>query len=194
MSQRKEAIALLEEAKHQGCSGHCVDRINQTLAILKAEQLPTKWTVFIEHLELSQKLYCLEYDDRRIANITKDQFESFEALLGKEQPQAGDFTTLTRKRCSGKTYDIPQSEVDWLFEQLSEACDIIDRLEASRERKDEYWIEREKQLEASRKELLTLCEEFMVISDDGSAKFDDPVPGSIYLRAEAAIEKHKQGD
>ncbi len=48
--------------------------------------------------------------------------------------------------------------------------------------------------EASRIELLNLCKEFMEKADNGSADFDDPEPGSIYLRAEAAIAKaEKEG-
>ena len=46
-----------------------------------------------------------------------------------------------------------------------------------------------KALEADNKELLGLCEEFMEIADDGSARFDDPEPGSIFLRAQATIAK-----
>lgn len=42
---------------------------------------------------------------------------------------------------------------------------------------------------AAAPDLLELCEEFMERADDGSADFDDPVPGSIFLRAKAAIAK-----
>ncbi len=45
------------------------------------------------------------------------------------------------------------------------------------------------QLIASAPTLLNLCKEFMEMADNGSAAFDDPEPGSIYLRAEAAIAK-----
>jgi len=41
----------------------------------------------------------------------------------------------------------------------------------------------------SQPDLLAICEEFMDISAVGSAAFDDPLPGSIFLRAEAAIAK-----
>ena len=34
-----------------------------------------------------------------------------------------------------------------------------------------------------------LCKEFMKMADNGSAAFEDPEAGSIYLRAEAAIAK-----
>ncbi len=44
-------------------------------------------------------------------------------------------------------------------------------------------------LKQQRDDLLALCKEFMEKADDGSADFDDPEPGSIYLRAEAAIAK-----
>ena len=44
-------------------------------------------------------------------------------------------------------------------------------------------------LKQQRDDLLVLCKEFMEIADDGSARFDDPEPGSIYLRAEATIAK-----
>ncbi len=43
--------------------------------------------------------------------------------------------------------------------------------------------------EASRKELLTACKGLMEKADNGSADFDDPEPGSIYLKAIAAIAK-----
>ena len=46
-------------------------------------------------------------------------------------------------------------------------------------------------LKQQRDDLLGICKELMEKADDGSAAFDDPVPGSIYLRAEAAIAKAK---
>ena len=45
----------------------------------------------------------------------------------------------------------------------------------------------------SQPDLLKLCEEFMEKADNGAADFDDPEPGSIYLRAEATIAKAKKG-
>lgn len=44
----------------------------------------------------------------------------------------------------------------------------------------------------SQPDLLEACEGLMEKADDGSADFDDPVPGSIYLKASAAIVKAKQ--
>lgn len=38
-----------------------------------------------------------------------------------------------------------------------------------------------------RDDLLALCKEFMEKADNGAADFDDPEPGSIFLRAKAAI-------
>jgi len=46
-------------------------------------------------------------------------------------------------------------------------------------------------LKQQRDDLLGICKEFMEKADNGSADFDDPEPGSIYLRAEAAIAKCK---
>ena len=47
-------------------------------------------------------------------------------------------------------------------------------------------------VESIKTDLLGLCEEFMEKADNGSADFDDPEPGSIYLRAEAIIAKAKK--
>lgn len=48
------------------------------------------------------------------------------------------------------------------------------------------WCEKHN-IEQQRDDLLNLCKEFMEIADDGSAAFDDPAPGSIFLRAKAVI-------
>ena len=92
--------------------------------------------------------------------------------LYKQQPTAtaGDFT----KRIRTQPYD-PKWKHTLIIqtEDRDELCDRLDRAEAIN------------------KDLLGLCEEFMVIADDGSARFDDPQPGSIYLRAEAVIAKAK---
>lgn len=93
----------------------------------------TKWTVHIEHLELSQKQYRLEYDDRLIAILTKEQFESFEKLLSKEQPTAGDFTKEIRQWIKDCHYlDTAHSLPDFvlLANKLLELCDRLDRAEA----------------------------------------------------------------
>ena len=73
---------------------------------------------------------------------------------------------------------------------------------ANRQREQENLAKRKK-LEASapdllaankvltqqRDDLLAVCKRFMEIADNGSAAFDDPEPGSIYLKAESAIAK-----
>jgi len=41
----------------------------------------TKWEVFIEYLPFSQKVYCLEFDDTSIAEITERQYEEMKKLL-----------------------------------------------------------------------------------------------------------------
>ena len=43
----------------------------------------------------------------------------------------------------------------------------------------------------SHEELLKACEELYALADNGSASFDDPEPGSPYLKAKAAIDKAK---
>ncbi len=99
--------------------------------------------------------------------------------VAQEQPPASDFRVIVSNRLPvflPDTYEGMKSLCAKLTDTINEACAIIDRSAASR------------------KELLGLCEEFMVIADDGSAKFDDPEPGSIYLRAEEAIKANKQGD
>ena len=42
-------------------------------------------------------------------------------------------------------------------------------------------------------DLLTACQDLLELADNGSAAFDDPEPGSPYLKAEAAIEKAQPG-
>ncbi len=44
----------------------------------------------------------------------------------------------------------------------------------------------------SQPDLLEACEGLMEKADNGSANFDDPEPGSIYLIAKAAISKAKK--
>ena len=46
-------------------------------------------------------------------------------------------------------------------------------------------------LEQAAPDLLAACEELYALADNGSASFDDPEPGSPYLKAKAAIEKAK---
>lgn len=41
----------------------------------------TKFRVFIENLELGQRRYCLEFGDKRIANLEKQQYEVMKDLL-----------------------------------------------------------------------------------------------------------------
>lgn len=47
------------------------------------------------------------------------------------------------------------------------------------------------QLIAAAPDLLKACEGLMEKADNGSADFDDPMPGSIYLKAKAALAKAK---
>ncbi len=85
----------------------------------------------------------------------------------KDQPSS-EFTKELRLRW-GLRPKIIESKI-----AAKDVFDLCDRLDKS---------------EASRKKLLDMCKEFMEKADNGSADFDDPEPGSIYLRAEAAIAK-----
>lgn len=49
------------------------------------------------------------------------------AKLKAEQPPAGEFTKKVRETWPKKTFAMAQDEVDLQYEQLKEACDIIDR-------------------------------------------------------------------
>ena len=94
----------------------------------------------------------------------------------KQQPTAGEWTKACRGMVEGIDRVIHPKSIPYesARDRLIEACDRLDRAEAEN------------------KELLELCEEFMEIADDGSARFDDPEPGSIYLRAEAVITRAKK--
>lgn len=122
-----------------------------------------KWTTFIEYLELNQKLYCLEYDDHRIANLTKEQYESFNRLQA-EQPPASDFTKECRElRLKGAT------SKQWKYaEKMMQACDRLDASEDG-ERILEERIEKLSDTldasEASRKELAEALEKLLLYSD-----------------------------
>ena len=74
------------------------------------------------------------------------------------------------------------------------STNIIQELETkiSVEKEKLYVLDLKEKIESlkqQRDDLLVLCKEFMEIADDGSARFDDPEPGSIYLRAQATIAK-----
>lgn len=99
------------------------------------------------------------------------------ALL-KQQPPEGEMTKEIRLNVSNWEESLLQDTKDIrvveIIKWLKAVCDRLDRAEASKA------------------DLLKICEEFMEIADDGSAAFDDPVPGSIFLRAEVVIAKAKQ--
>lgn len=67
-------------------------------------------------------------------------------------------------------------------------CKILDRPSAEK-KANARLIASAPDLKQQRDDLLELCKEFMEKADNGSADFDDPAPGSIYLRADAIIKK-----
>ena len=104
-----------------------------------------------------------------------EKFKTVKELI-KQQPTAGEWTKACRGMVEGIDRAIHPKSIPYesTRDRLIEACDRLDKAEAEN------------------KELLELCEEFMEIADDGSARFDDPEPGSIYLRAEAVITRAKK--
>jgi len=116
--------------------------------------------------------------DRAYYRINPDKYNKAIALL-KQQPPVGEFTKSIREKLGNDpdpptAYHWERLDKYWLCRNLFKLCDHLDRSEASKAK------------------LLGLCEEFMERADDGSAEFDDPVPGSIFLRAKAAIEENKE--
>ncbi len=128
-----------------------------------------------------------------------------------EQPPSGEFTKGLRQNVR-EFPDFPVHLRDLFEKDILKACKIIDRSEAENKAlrrpleafnfkvdgmlavgneliKKDLKI---KNLESINKELLGVCEEFMERADDGSADFDDPAPGSIFIRASAIITKAKK--
>lgn len=95
--------------------------------------------------------------------------------LSKQQPPAGEFTRVCRihlDNCGKGNY--PQNtRINMAETTLRKACELLDSSEASKA------------------DLLEACEGLMEKADNGSADFDDPEPGSIYLKAIVAIAKAK---
>lgn len=109
--------------------------------------------------------------------------EALDLLLFGEHPLMGEFTKEIRQKvnCTAKVDYLHLGEIaNWavISKDILELCDRLDTAEA-----------RLKVLP----DLLEACEGLMEKADNGSADFDDPVPGSIYLKAIAAISKAKKG-
>jgi hypothetical protein len=110
--------------------------------------------------------------DERLSVILELKEIASQALtLLKQQPTASEFTNRIRT----EPYDPKWKHTVIL--RTEDRDGLCDRLDTA---------------EAINKDLLELCEEFMEIADDGSARFDDPVLGSIYLRAPITIAKAKK--
>jgi len=96
----------------------------------------------------------------------------------KQQPPAGELKkevdSFFDKMSVNSTWPEMLKNVRQLVRYLKEALANLDRAEAIN------------------KDLLEACEGLMEKADNGSADFDDPVPGSIYLKAIAAIAKAKK--
>jgi len=88
-----------------------------------------------------------------------------------EQQPPGEWTKKLRNFIKLYENEVPRrAEITFLIE----ACDRLDRAESIKA------------------DLLAACKEFMLIADNGSAAFDDPLPDSPYLKAKAAIAKAEQ--
>ena len=48
------------------------------------------------------------------------------------------------------------------------------------------------ELKQQRDDLLAVCEELMKEADDGSARFDDPEPDSVFIKAKQVIANAKK--
>ena len=135
-----------------------------------------------------------------IAELPREDYDAALAILRKapEQPQAGDFTKELRTRIIRYREIVSPFAKDTIsiLNRAEQACDRLDRSEASRERKDEYWIEREKQLEASRKELLAAIIRVVGLGCLRDKEFAACKKGDMccICQAKVAIEKAKQGD
>lgn len=119
----------------------------------------------------------------------------------EQQPTAGEMTTEIRNALKTQTRLNRKQE-----KKAIAICGRLDRAEAENRRLkkaiEDYgnnpagfdWavLEKIETQESINKDLLGLCEEFMKKADNGAADFDDPEPGSIYLRASAAIAKAKK--
>lgn len=118
----KEVIAILEKeeylvrGEYKQTRTEGVEKAIAKLRSIKASE-PSKWEVFVEHLELNQKQYCLEYDDRHIANLTEEQYESFKELLCKapEQPPAGKFTKEMREQIAELCHEQWSGWIRYMF-------------------------------------------------------------------------------
>lgn len=142
MTDQKEAIELLEklydylfmtgkEGLYKNCGKMMID-FDQALVKLRTAPEPTKWKVYIEYLELSQKIYHLEYDDRHIANLTEEQYESFKKLYkAPEQPPAGELRKevdlfFDNMDVENTTLATAKEDVRQIVRYLKDALNIID--------------------------------------------------------------------
>lgn len=210
MTQIKEAIAKLEEAlkiKEQISPDYTEEtikwaadlmmvHIEDALTLLKAER-PHPCN-FVNLLKVEDATPCPEQPPASIQEVLeileKEEYlekgvykrtEGVEKAIAKlrsiKAPPVGEFTKECREFADMTEEFAKKSSltfVEYAYLLTAKLHTLCDCLDAS---------------QASRKELLDLCEEFMERADDGSADFDDPAPGSIFIRAEAVIAKEKVG-
>lgn len=161
----KKIIELLEDAKKEH-NDDCIlcaikdTRINDVITLLKQQPLREQPCGCI---------LCICDTEDRCLGCGAKMCEKHKAIghlpdedrVYEQQPTAGEFTKKVRE--------------DWdknIFGGIIyELCDRLDRAEATK------------------KDLLEVCKGLMEKADNGSADFDDPAPGSIYLKAIAVIAK-----
>ena len=164
----------------------------------------------IEQIKIVRKMIGKMIDCPHAKNVDSCGFCKRGKLLDQalallqEPPPASDFTKHCRSALDITADESVKTEsyTDNLEAVLRIACDRLDKAEMRiavilRNRDSIYNqkcrnYKQIKQLEANLKDLLEACEGLMKKADNGSADFDDPHPGSIYLKAKDAIAKAKE--
>ena len=165
----KSLCATLTDTVHEACD--IIDLIETENKKLKEQPTANEFTKRVRSQLLD---VALEVGGVKNMNeLCKDLLEACDIIdqLQAKQPTVGEFTKDLRKLANSP---LTRLKLKRWFTKSMEACDIIDTAEATK------------------KGLLKVCEGLMEKADNGSADFDDPVPGSIYLKAKAAIAKAKK--
>lgn len=157
----------------------------------------------IDLLEKRQKT-AIEEAGQRYVYFSFEETERILTFL-KQQPTKSEFTKKVRESVQDRESvisKITDIRILAIIGWIPQLCGRLDSAEAENielKAADKTHLsafnglqERYLQLEARNKDLLAACEGLMEKADNGSADFDDPVPGSIYLKAKVAIAKAKQ--
>lgn len=110
-----------------------------------------EWQIYIEYLELSQKIYWIECDDERVMQVNKQEYEILKGLFdqlkaAEKEAKAGKRLYIdAQKRCKAQALrgDTLEAERDRLGDELrhlrgigpgDSAIAIIEELEAERDK------------------------------------------------------------